>query len=142
MADPTQLIYEITTQTNNWTVRVTVTEDIPTMLCFTSSKLKRYVFTDIEGNEVIVAIYASNVDVLSPMIKLYGVYDISNVDVRLADEKYRLTTNPFQWNLRRHTPIRPVPGVNPQLRYFLDSRTPFNLIANEDKAKIQTAGTI
>ncbi|GAA0187289.1 hypothetical protein LIER_34577 [Lithospermum erythrorhizon] len=79
------------------------------MICSTGSKLKRYVFTDSQGNEVLAAIYASDIDVLCPMIQLYGVYDISNADVRLTDRKYQIISNQFQWNLRRHTSIRAVP---------------------------------
>ncbi|GAA0150645.1 hypothetical protein LIER_09538 [Lithospermum erythrorhizon] len=138
MGEPTQLIPQITTQSKNWIVRITVTESIPIMICSTGSRLKCYVFTDREGNEVTTTIYGHDVAVLEPMIHHYGVYDISNADVKITDPKYQIVNNPFQWNIRRQTPICPVPEARPNLRYFLDSLRPFSLIPEAKKAESKT----
>ncbi|GAA0159843.1 hypothetical protein LIER_16534 [Lithospermum erythrorhizon] len=62
MGQSTLLISQINPQTRSWTVRVTITEDIPTITCGTgSSKLKRYIFTDDEGNEVIALIFNNHI---------------------------------------------------------------------------------
>ena len=53
MGDRYYLIPQISRQTKNWTARITVTEEIPTMICKTKALLKRYVFTDNEVNYTI-----------------------------------------------------------------------------------------
>ncbi|GAA0160266.1 hypothetical protein LIER_39010 [Lithospermum erythrorhizon] len=96
MEDPTQLIPEITAQMRNWVVRVTVTEDIPVMICTTNSRLNRYVLTNNEGNEIIAAIYGRDVPLLTPMVHLYCVYDISNAEVRTTPPQYHVLKNMLQ----------------------------------------------
>ncbi|GAA0161809.1 hypothetical protein LIER_18042 [Lithospermum erythrorhizon] len=139
MGDPIQLIPQITTQSKNWIVRITVTESIPIMICSTGSKLKRNVFTDNEGNEVMEAIYGHDMDVLDLMINHHDVYDISNADVKITDPKYQIITNPFQWTIWHHTLIRSLPEASPNLQYFLNSLTSFSLISYAKRAGSKSA---
>ncbi|GAA0154924.1 hypothetical protein LIER_12767 [Lithospermum erythrorhizon] len=60
MVHPTLLIPQIKPDTRNWTARITITEDIPTLKCRNGSKLKRYILTDDEGNEIATTIFWSS----------------------------------------------------------------------------------
>ncbi|GAA0164199.1 hypothetical protein LIER_39738 [Lithospermum erythrorhizon] len=47
------LIPQIRSDIRRWTAKITITEEIPVMTCSTGFdlRLKRYVFTDAEGNK-------------------------------------------------------------------------------------------
>ncbi|KAG9130842.1 hypothetical protein Leryth_016982 [Lithospermum erythrorhizon] len=48
MEEPHLLIPHINSETGNWIVRITITKDIPTLICSTGLKLKYYVLADRE----------------------------------------------------------------------------------------------
>ncbi|GAA0159944.1 hypothetical protein LIER_38949 [Lithospermum erythrorhizon] len=136
------LIPQIRTDTRRWTTKITITEDIPVMTCSTGSdlKLKRYVFTDDEGNQTSVSIFGDLINVYSPVLQLYKVYEISNAQVRFVQPQYQILNQPNQWILQRHTLIRPMPRDNPNLYHILDDLTPLSQIASTLKNGIQSVG--
>ncbi|GAA0156521.1 hypothetical protein LIER_38284 [Lithospermum erythrorhizon] len=132
------LIPQIQCGTENWTARITITEDIPILTCSGGLKLKRYIFTDDEGNVITAAIFGYMVPILTPMLELFRVYDITNAQVRFVEPQYRILDNSNQWILQRQTLIQPVSQVMPNMRYFLDGLTPLGLIHDSLISEDQT----
>ncbi|GAA0183204.1 hypothetical protein LIER_30664 [Lithospermum erythrorhizon] len=134
------LIPQIQCGTENWTARVTITEDIPILTCSGGLKLKRYIFTDDEGNVITAAIFEYMVPILTLMLELFRVYDITNAQVRFVEPQYRILDNSNQWILQRQTLIQPVSQAMPNMRYFLDGLTPLGLIHDSLISEDQTVG--
>ncbi|GAA0174730.1 hypothetical protein LIER_28063 [Lithospermum erythrorhizon] len=78
MDKPTMLIPQVHYDMRHWTVRITVTEDIATLTCNTGMRLKRYFFTDDEGNQITAAIFGLVISVFTPILQLFKVYEITN----------------------------------------------------------------
>ncbi|GAA0164740.1 hypothetical protein LIER_20301 [Lithospermum erythrorhizon] len=138
MERSTMLIPRIQCDTKNWSARITIIEDIPTLTCSGGLKLKRYVLIDDEGNLITAAVFGYMVPILSPMLKPFKVYAITNAQVRFVEPKYRILYNTNQWILQRQTLIHPVGEVMPNMRYFLDNLTPLGLIHDAQISDGQT----
>ncbi|GAA0157580.1 hypothetical protein LIER_14820 [Lithospermum erythrorhizon] len=129
MAQTNLLISQISIQTRNWTSRVTITKDIPIMTCGNGKKLKRYILTDYEGNEVAATVFSEQIPFVMPVLHLFKVYDINNAQVKFVPPQYRIINNEHHWILQRDTLIRSVLDESPYLRYFSTNLTLFSSIA-------------
>ncbi|KAL6568843.1 hypothetical protein OROHE_003584 [Orobanche hederae] len=123
MADPVVLIPDVTKGLNRWTVKVTVTEEMPTLVGFQhGTKYKRYVLTD---DEIIPAVvYSRDIASYERTLHLHGVYNISNAVVRRTTPPQNTLGSYTHWVLQRDTLICPLHGEVPNLRYFLDGVIP------------------
>ncbi|GAA0143768.1 hypothetical protein LIER_04375 [Lithospermum erythrorhizon] len=129
--------------TRNWTARVTITEDISILTSSHGLQLKRYVFTDDEGNQIMATIFADIIPVFSPVLQPYKVYEISGAQVRFVQPEYRILdqSQTNQWVLQQPILICPITQLRPNLRYILDGITPIGLIPNAFKSGITAVGT-
>ncbi|GAA0158152.1 hypothetical protein LIER_15251 [Lithospermum erythrorhizon] len=112
MAQTNLLISQISIQTRNWT-----------------SRLKRYILTDYEGNEVAATVFSEQIPFVMPVLHLFKVYDTTNAQVKFVPPQYRIINNEHHWILQRDTLIQPMLDESPYLRYFSSNLTLFNSIA-------------
>ncbi|GAA0161062.1 hypothetical protein LIER_17468 [Lithospermum erythrorhizon] len=56
---------------------------------------------DDEENVITVAIFGYMVPILTPMLELFRVYDITNAQVRFVETQYRILDNSNQWIFQR-----------------------------------------
>ncbi|GAA0170169.1 hypothetical protein LIER_40906 [Lithospermum erythrorhizon] len=136
MGQTNLLIPQVKVETRSWTSRVTIIEHIPIMTCGNGKKLKRYVLTDDEGNEIAATVFLEHVRFITPVIHLFNVYDITNAQVRFVPSQYRIINNQYHWVLQRDTLIRPVLDHNPNLRYFFDNLTPYSMVVKKSVGDI------
>ncbi|GAA0173443.1 hypothetical protein LIER_27060 [Lithospermum erythrorhizon] len=121
MEEVNLVIPHIELDNENWTAKIIVIEDMPTLTGIKSgAKYKRYVVVDGEGNEVLVIAFTSAISPVSNTLNLFGVFKITNAELREASKEYEVIGgNQIQWVLQpvqRSTLIRPMPLKNP---YFI-----------------------
>ncbi|GAA0174744.1 hypothetical protein LIER_28075 [Lithospermum erythrorhizon] len=95
MEQNTMLIPQVNIRTRNWTSKITITEDIPALTSGTGLRIKRYILTDNEGNQIATTIFGSHIHVLAPKLQLFTVQDITNAQVRFVEPQYHIVDNQY-----------------------------------------------
>ncbi|GAA0141444.1 hypothetical protein LIER_35396 [Lithospermum erythrorhizon] len=83
MKDNVIMIPDVKQGLDRWTMKVTVTEVLPTFVGYQhGTRYKRYILTDDQGNTIPEIVYGTDIRLYDGLLNLHGVYDISNAAVK------------------------------------------------------------
>ncbi|GAA0141690.1 hypothetical protein LIER_42671 [Lithospermum erythrorhizon] len=82
------LIPQINIRTRNWTSRITIIEDIPSLTSDTGLRIKRYVLEDDEGNQILVTVFGSHIHILDTIPNLrYFLNNLTPISVIFSNRR-------------------------------------------------------
>ncbi|GAA0187455.1 hypothetical protein LIER_34743 [Lithospermum erythrorhizon] len=111
---------------------VVITKVMPTLVRHKNgTRHKHYVFTDDQGNTIPAIVYGTLIPLFANVLSLYGVYTISNAEVKPPTTTQLLDRYTTHWILQRRTIVRPLRQEERNLRYFIDGITPIDMITEE-----------
>ncbi|GAA0157314.1 hypothetical protein LIER_14609 [Lithospermum erythrorhizon] len=104
MTEPLVLIPDVKDGKKDWAVKVTITEEMPTLIRY--KRGTRYILTGDEGNTILAIAYDSVISAFSNILHLHGVYVISNASIKLPTGTSTSQVNTFHGVLQHGRALR------------------------------------